>query len=52
LQFGLAVALHFSIATALPGYAFLKRYRAFLLAIGAQTLLIVVLSTILAAWPG
>lgn len=48
--FGLFIALHFSIATALPGYAFLKRYRAFALALGSQTLLIVVLSTILALW--
>jgi hypothetical protein len=50
IVFGLFVALHFSIATALPGYAFLRRYRAFALAIGSQTLLIVVLSVILALW--
>jgi hypothetical protein len=50
ILFGIYVAIHFSVATSLPGYAFLKRYRAFTLAIGAQTLAIVVLSTILAVW--
>jgi hypothetical protein len=50
LTFGAFVALHFSLATALPGYAFLKRYRAFLLAWGSQALAILVLSTILAVW--
>lgn len=50
VTFGLFVALHFAVATALPGYAFLKRYRAFGLALGSQVVLIVVLSTILAVW--
>ena len=50
LTFGLFVALTFCIATALPGYAFLKRWSAFLLAIGSQTVLIVILSVILAVW--
>lgn len=48
--FGLFVALTICVATALPGYAFLKRWPAFFLAIGSQTVLIVILSTILAAW--
>jgi hypothetical protein len=48
--FGVYVALLFSITTALPGYAFLERYRAFLLAMGAQAVLVVALSTLLAAW--
>jgi hypothetical protein len=50
LTFGAVVAVHFSLATALPGYAFLKRYRAFLLALGAQTVVILVNSTILSIW--
>lgn len=50
LMLGLVIALHFSIATALPGYAFLKRWNAFFLAIGSQTILIVILSVILAVW--
>jgi hypothetical protein len=50
LMFGLYFALHFSLATALPGYAFLKRYRAFALAMGSQTVLILLLSTLLAVW--
>lgn len=47
---GLFVALHVSIATALPGYAFLKRLNAFSLAIGAQVVAVVLVSAILAAW--
>ena len=51
LQLGLVVALHFCIATALPGYAFLKRWPAFFMAIGSQTALILILSLVLALWP-
>lgn len=51
LVFGLLIAAHFCVATALPGYAFLKRWSAFYLAIGSQAALIIVLSLILAAWP-
>jgi len=47
---GLFVAIHFAIAAALPGYAFLRRWSAFMLAIGSQTVLIVILSAILVAW--
>ncbi|MEM7446425.1 MAG: DUF1761 domain-containing protein [Pseudomonadota bacterium] len=50
LALGLFVAVCFSIATALPGYAFLRRWSAFFLAIGAQLVLILILSAILAAW--
>ncbi len=50
LLLGLIIAIQFSVATALPGYAFLKRYRAFALAIGSQTLLILTVSAVLAAW--
>lgn len=50
LALGLFVALHFCIATALPGYAFLKRWRACVLAVGSQAALIPILSLILAAW--
>lgn len=50
LAVGLFVALSFCIATALPGYAFLRRWPAFFLAIGSQTVLILLLSGILAVW--
>lgn len=50
LTFGVLVALHFCIATALPGYAFLKRWNAFYLAIGSQTSAILIVSLILAVW--
>ena len=48
---GAFVALFFSVATALPGYAFLKRWRAFALAIGSQVSLTILLSLVLALWP-
>jgi hypothetical protein len=47
---GLYVAVMFCVATALPGYAFLRRWSAFQLAIGAQVTVILILSVILAAW--
>ena len=47
---GIVVALCFSVATALPGYAFLKRWDAFILAMGSQVALVLILSAILAAW--
>ena len=47
LGLGLAVAIWFSIATALPGYAFLRRWRAFILAMGSQCALIMLLSAVL-----
>jgi hypothetical protein len=50
ILFGVYVALLFSMTTALPGYAFLKRYRAFFLAMGAQAVVVVALSTLLATW--
>ena len=49
LALGLGIALHFSLATALPGYAFLKRWNAFILAMGSQIALILVVSVILGA---
>ena len=50
LALGLFVAIHFAIATAVPGYAFLKRWSACVLAVGSQTVLILLLSVILALW--
>ena len=47
---GLFVAVFYSIATALPGYIFLKRMNAFLMAMGSQAILILVVSIILALW--
>ena len=48
--FGLLIAVFFSLATAIPGYIFLKRWNALWLAMGSQTVLIVVVSAILAVW--
>ena len=48
--FGLYVAVFYALATALPGYIFLKRINAFAMALGSQTILILVASTILALW--
>ncbi len=48
---GLYVALMFCVATALPGYAFLRRWSAFTLAISAQVVVILVVSVILSLWP-
>jgi len=50
LTLGLFVSVSFCIATALPGYAFLRRWSAFFLAIGAQVVLIMILSAILSVW--
>ena len=48
--FGLFVAVFYSIATALPGYIFLKRMNAFYMAQGSQAILILVASVILSVW--
>ena len=48
--FGLFVVVLYSLATALPGYIFLKRMNAFLMAMGSQAILILILSVILAVW--
>lgn len=48
LGVGIFVAVHFCIATALPGYAFLRRWPAALMAIGSQASLILILSVVLA----
>ena len=50
LVFGFFVAVHFCVATAVPGYAFLKRWNAAVLAVGSQAVLILSLSLILAVW--
>ncbi|MEM9580194.1 MAG: DUF1761 domain-containing protein [Pseudomonadota bacterium] len=50
LTSGIFAALFFCVATALPGYAFLRRWSAFTLAISAQVVVIMVLSAILALW--
>lgn len=47
---GLFIALFFCLATMLPGYAFLKRWNAFFLAVGSQASVILILSIILALW--
>lgn len=50
LTVGVFVAVHFCLATAMPGYAFLKRWPAFFMAAGSQALLILIDSVILAVW--
>ena len=50
LGLGFFIALFYSLATALPGYIFLKRMNAFWMAMGSQAILIVILSVILAVW--
>ena len=50
LIFGLFTAIFFSLSTAIPGYIFLKRWRAMWLAMGSQTVLIILISIILAIW--
>lgn len=47
---GLYVSVFYVIATALPGYLFLKRLNAFLMAMGSQVVLILIVSTVLAIW--
>ena len=47
---GFIVALCFCAATAIPGYAFLKRWNAAMLAISSQFALILILSAVLAVW--
>lgn len=50
LFMGLFVSMVFCIATAVPGYAFLRRWSALVLAIFPQVIVILVLSTILSTW--
>lgn len=50
LSSGIFVALFFALATALPGYAFLKKLDAAAIAIGSQSVVIVIVSCILAVW--
>ncbi|NKB99429.1 MAG: DUF1761 family protein [Pseudomonadales bacterium] len=52
LELGLLVAVCFCVATGLPGYAFLKKWDAFAIAISSQVVLILVISSILALWGG
>lgn len=51
LQLAGFLAVTVFVAMAMPAYAFLQRWNAFLIGAGSQLLLIVVLSVILAAWP-
>ena len=50
ISLGLFIAVGLAAATSLPGYAFLKRYNAFLIAIGSQVAMILGISIILAIW--
>ncbi|MCR9137957.1 MAG: DUF1761 domain-containing protein [Alphaproteobacteria bacterium] len=50
LATGIFVALFFALATALPGYAFLKKLDAAAIAIGSQCVVILIVSCILAIW--
>lgn len=50
IVFGVLISIFFAISTALPGYAFLKRWNTFFLAAGSQTAVIIIISSILAIW--
>lgn len=50
LSMGLFVAIMFCLATAVPGYAFLKRWSALKLAIAPQFIVIIVISILHAMW--
>lgn len=50
IQFGLFIAFFICIPTALPGYAFLKRWNAFILAAGSQASVTVIISSVLSVW--
>jgi hypothetical protein len=44
------ISASFVLTTTIPGYAFLKRWNALILAVGSQVTLIFILSVILALW--
>jgi hypothetical protein len=50
LILGGVVTVVFAVATALPGYAFLKRWRAFAYALGCQAVMILAISVVLGAF--
>ncbi len=50
LSMGLFVSIFFCLATAIPGYAFLRRWPALVLAIAPQVIVILVMSAVLAIW--
>jgi len=50
IALGIFLAIGVSLATSLPGYIFLKRWSAFLLAFGSQFIMIIAISLILALW--
>lgn len=50
LVLGLVLAIGICCATILPGQAFLKRYPVFLMSAGSQSVMILVISIILALW--
>lgn len=50
LGVGLWVAIGLCVATGLPGQAFLKRWRAFLIAYGCQCAMILAISIMLVMW--
>lgn len=50
LLLGLVLAIGICCATILPGQAFLKRYPVFLMTAGSQSVMILVISIILALW--
>ena len=50
ITLGLFIGVFFCLATMLPGYAFLKRWDAFFLAVGSQISAIIIITIILAMW--
>ena len=50
LGLGTFLAITLALATMIPGYAFLRRWNALVLAAGSQVTLVLILSVILAVW--
>lgn len=50
LSMGLFVSVAFCLATAIPGYAFLRRWSALVLAITPQVIVVLVVSAVLSVW--
>ncbi len=47
---GLQVGILFCVSTTMPGYAFLRRWPAFFMAMGSQLAVILMISIVLALW--
>ena len=50
LSLGIFIAIFMVLSTMIPGYIFLKRYNALILAAGSQFVAICIISSVLGAW--